>query len=126
MKKDKLKFRSIVDYDNEKQRGENCTGESETIPDMSYSIKELLTNFTKLPEIYRKAEWDENPDFDEAISIGDFDLTDLTESEIALKEKIQKTMDEAKSFKAKNERQKSASESSDSKQKIDSSVVDGD
>lgn len=50
-----------------------------TVPDMSYSIRELLENFVRMPEIATPAIWQEEPDIDSPRSMAS-DLTDLTEN----------------------------------------------
>ena len=52
---------------------------SMTVPDMSYSIQELLENFTRMPEIAKPAIWLEDPDIDNPFPASP-DLTDLTET----------------------------------------------
>lgn len=41
-----LKIRSHYNYDHEKQNYEKNTGTTQTVPDSSYTIRELLENFT--------------------------------------------------------------------------------
>lgn len=50
-----------------------------TVPDMSYSIRELLENFVRMPEIQTPAIWQEEPDIDQPRGMAS-DLTDLTEN----------------------------------------------
>ena len=51
---------------------------SMTVPDMSYSIQELLDNFTRMPEIAKPAIWLEEPDIENPFPASP-DLTDLTQ-----------------------------------------------
>lgn len=51
---------------------------SKTVPDMSYSIAELLENFTRMPEIEKPAIWIDDPDIENPLPASP-DLTDLTE-----------------------------------------------
>jgi len=51
---------------------------SMTVPDMSYSISELLENFTRMPEISQPAIWLDEPDLENPYPASP-DLTDLTE-----------------------------------------------
>ena len=50
-----------------------------TVPDMSYSIRELLENFVRMPEIAKPAIWQDDPDIDSPRGMAS-DLTDLTEN----------------------------------------------
>ena len=55
--------------------------DSHTVPDMAYSVQDLLKRFTTgtIPsDIVRSAMYTDNPDFDDFIEteLGDFDLTD--------------------------------------------------
>lgn len=51
---------------------------SMTVPDMSYSIQELLENFTRMPEIEKPAIWIDDPDIDNPLPASP-DLSELTE-----------------------------------------------
>lgn len=66
-------------------------GVSMTIPDMSYSLKELVDKFTlgNLPvDVVRSVMYSDNPDFDDFIAheYGDFDLTDYAREMNKLRE----------------------------------------
>lgn len=67
-----------------------------TVPDMSYSIQELLDKFTTgiVPPVARNAQYDEDADFDnyDETRDGDFDLADATRLKQDLEERHQKRM----------------------------------
>jgi len=78
-----------------------------TVPDMSYTVRELLEKFTSggsLPPIDNQAEYEENPTFDDALSI-DQDLTDLHQARRAVN-KLQNDLLKLENL--KKERQKEA------------------
>ncbi len=52
-------------YNFKPGEGEVNKEKSLTIPDMSYSIKELMSNFTRLPDIGMPAVFDDDPDIAE-------------------------------------------------------------
>ena len=59
---------------------ENVIGESETIPDQSYSIQEIITRFTGgiMPTVNNRIFYDDDPDFDsvDPTMRPDYDLID--------------------------------------------------
>lgn len=67
---------------------------SMTVPDMSYSIRELLENFVRMPEISTEAIWQDDPDLDNPLKMAS-DLTDLTENA----NRIQSLSEELKALK---------------------------
>jgi len=78
-----------------------------TVPDQSYTIKELLMRFTSggMPAIAKTGTYEEDPTFEDLdpTRLGDFDLADLTELQIEFEQKkawldaeIQKQKDAAK------------------------------
>lgn len=69
----------ITWYDFIPSPGEVNKEASMTVPDMSYSIRELLENFVRMPEISTEAIWQDDPDIDSPRSMAS-DLTDLTEN----------------------------------------------
>jgi len=70
--------------------------ESLTVPDMAYTIREILDKFTTMPEdLLQEANYADNPEFEDAIQY-DVDLTDITinNAEIKqLKEKLKQTQE---------------------------------
>lgn len=69
----------------------NPSDDSHTVPDMAYSVQELLRRFTTgtIPsDIVRAAMYTDNPDFDDFIDteLGDFDLTDYAREMDRLRE----------------------------------------
>lgn len=91
------------------QNFEKIKGHSLTVPDMSYTIKELLTEFTTIPEITRAAQYDDDPNIDYPHP-WDVDLVDLQENLEVINEKRtnlleeidkQKRLQEAKSAEVK-------------------------
>jgi len=72
-----MKF--VTQYSYVKTEGKKFKKPSQTIPDMSFTIKQLLTNYTRLPDIIRPALYDDNPDIDNPLSAHN-DLTDLDEA----------------------------------------------
>ena len=59
---------------------ENVIGESETIPDQSYTIEEIITRFTGgiMPTVNNRIFYDDDPDFDstDPTMRPDYDLVD--------------------------------------------------
>ena len=59
---------------------ETILGESETIPDQSYSIEEIITRFTGgiMPTVNNRVFYDDDPDFDsiDPTMRPDYDLVD--------------------------------------------------
>lgn len=59
---------------------EKVIGESETIPDQSYSIEEIITRFTGgiMPTVNNRVFYDDDPDFDsiDPTMSPDYDLVD--------------------------------------------------
>ena len=59
---------------------EKVIGESETIPDQSYSIQEIITRFTGgiMPTVNNRVFYDDDPDFDsiDPTMRPDYDLVD--------------------------------------------------
>lgn len=72
---------------------ENPIGPSETIPDQSYTITEIITRFTGgiLPNIQRNVSYDDDPSFDsdDITKRPDFDLVDASEALSSLSEKFE-------------------------------------
>jgi hypothetical protein len=68
---------------------------SMTVPDMSYTIRDLLTKFTKLPDIQSKGIYEENPNIDEPIPLFN-DLSDITEQKVLVRELTNKARYESK------------------------------
>jgi len=68
-------------FDPAKFAGEVNKEPSLTVPDMSFSIQELLERFTTMPEIIKQGFFEENPDFDDALPV-DVDLVDIQENEL--------------------------------------------
>lgn len=68
-----------------------------TVPDMAYTIREILDKFTTMPEdLLQQANYEEAPEFADAVSY-DVDLTDITinQNEIQqLTEKLKLTKEE--------------------------------
>lgn len=66
---------------------------SETIPDQSYTISEIITRFTGgiLPNIQRNVSFDDDPTFDsdDITRRPDFDLVDASEALASLSEKFE-------------------------------------
>lgn len=65
-----------------------------TVPDMSYTVRELIEKFTTggMPPIQHEGTYDENLDFSDALAI-DQDLTDLHQARLnvdSLNEKLRK------------------------------------
>lgn len=69
-------FITQYSFDPAKNAGEINNEPSLTVPDMAFSIQELLYRFTNMPEIVKDPIYDINPDFESGIPI-DVDLTDL-------------------------------------------------
>lgn len=61
-----MKIRSCYTYDPTAEKYEENTMPSETCPDQSYTIRELLARFTSgtMPPVGREGVFDENPEFD--------------------------------------------------------------
>lgn len=74
-------FVTQYSFEPAKYAGEVNKEPSLTVPDMSFSIQELLERFTTMPEIMRPAMYDENPGFDDALPV-DVDLVDIQENEM--------------------------------------------
>jgi len=68
-------------------KGKSFEGQkSLTIPDMSYTIREILDKFTTLPgEILQEGHYDENPTFEDAQNF-DTDLTDITINQLKIEQ----------------------------------------
>ncbi len=66
-----------------KRVGLKCVGESVTVPDDSYTIKELILRFNSgcMPAIGRNVIYDDDPDFEciDPTCSPDFDLVDHSE-----------------------------------------------
>jgi len=77
--------------------------DSLTVPDMSYTIQELMEKFTQGndPNVWQEGEYDENQDLDQEIEEYE-DLTDIDEKRRRL-EVIQKEFDEKAKIKQKQE-----------------------
>lgn len=76
-------FNTPYNYTNTSQSYEPCSSLGhETTPDMSYSVRTLLTKFQKnlLPDIAKNPHYEENPTFDDFDQTLDpaFDLADYT------------------------------------------------
>ncbi|MEM3318498.1 MAG: hypothetical protein QXT80_03010 [Thermoplasmatales archaeon] len=73
----KTQFNSVPDS------GEINDEVSLTVPDMSYTVRELLEKFTSgvMPAVERNPLYEDDPDFDniDPSRLGDFDLVDLLE-----------------------------------------------
>lgn len=67
---------------------ETIIGESETIPDQSYSIAEIITRFTGgiMPTVNNRVFYDDDPDFDsiDPTMRPDYDLVDALDDMDAL------------------------------------------
>lgn len=68
-------------------KGKSFKGQkSLTIPDMSYTIREILDKFTTLPEdILQEGHYDDDPQFEDAQSF-DTDLTDITINKLKIEQ----------------------------------------
>jgi len=65
-----------INYPRGKEKVTNK--QSLTVPDMSYTIREILDKFTTMPQdLLQEANYSENPEFADAIQY-DVDLTDIT------------------------------------------------
>lgn len=69
------------------------TAPTETVPDQSYTISEIINRFTGgiLPNIQRNVSFDEDPTFDsdDITRRPDFDLVDASEALASLSEKFE-------------------------------------
>lgn len=69
------------------------TAPTETVPDQSYTIRDIINRFTGgiLPNIQRNVSFDEDPTFDsdDITRRPDFDLVDATEALASLSEKFE-------------------------------------
>lgn len=65
----------------DKYQGEINEEPSLTVPDMSFTVSELLERFTTMPEIMRQGIYDDDPNFDDALPY-DVDLVDIQENEM--------------------------------------------
>lgn len=61
-----MKIRSCYTYDPDEQQYEENTLPSETCPDQSFTVRELLARFTSgtMPPVSREGNYDEDPEFD--------------------------------------------------------------
>lgn len=80
-------FRTQFNYNGD--RGERNNGlASMTVPDQSYTVRELLQKFTSggMPDVAKVPQYEEDPDFDDIdpTRLPDFDLADLTELQLEL------------------------------------------
>lgn len=71
-----MNFRTQYNFDPVSSPGKKFLKPSLTVPDMSFSIEDLLTRFTNMPEIVKDPIYDPNPDFESGVPL-DVDLTDL-------------------------------------------------
>lgn len=83
-----------------KPMGISPKGDSLTIPDMSYTIREILDKFTTLPSdiAQQEAIYEENPSFDDAQSF-DTDLTDITLNKLKIEHLEQELKNKKSEFK---------------------------
>ncbi|AXH77408.1 MAG: hypothetical protein [Microviridae sp.] len=77
------KYRSADNFFLTSADMETPVGVSETVPDQSYTVKELIEKFTTGTPVnmLKNSVWTENPDFDnfDETERGDFDLADASE-----------------------------------------------
>ena len=76
-----IKPKCVLHYEDDPDNVYYPDPVSVTVPDMSYSLRDLLERFTTgtIPtDIVRAAMYTDNPDFDDFLDteLGDFDLTD--------------------------------------------------
>jgi len=79
---------------------------SDTVPDMSYSVREMLEKFTTggMPDVKQLGEYDENATFSDALEL-DQDLVDVMigrQKVTDLKEKLRDELAKAKNVKQQN------------------------
>lgn len=78
-----MKIKSVFTYDHKEHPGQTFTLPSETVPDMSYSIRELLARFTAgtMPPVARDVYYEENPDINnpDPVDSPNFDIVDAYE-----------------------------------------------
>lgn len=78
-----MKVKTFMNYNHEEHPGQCDFSPSLTVPDMSYTIRELLERFTAgtMPPIARQSYYEESPDIDnpDPLDNGNFDLVDAME-----------------------------------------------
>lgn len=86
-----MNFNHQYNYEPQPEYYEENTQPSLTVPDQSYTIKELLMRFTSggMPDIAKTGTYEDDPSFEDIdpTRLGDFDLADLTELQIELDQK---------------------------------------
>lgn len=77
-------------YNRPKTVGYITRQKSLTVPDQSYSIRELLEKFTRnqFVELNQGGQYMDNPDFEDAFNLGDLDLTTSLELQSSIAEHI--------------------------------------
>lgn len=64
-------------------RGCRIVGDSLTVPEMNYTIREILEKFTRLPDIMNNSlVYDEEPDFNDPVVTDFKDLSDIHEKQL--------------------------------------------
>lgn len=78
-----MKVKSVFTYDHTEHIGQSFELPSMTVPDMSYSIRELLARFTAgtMPPVGRQVYYEDNPDINnpDPLDAPNFDLVDAYE-----------------------------------------------
>lgn len=87
-------MRQLLDTSNQHlfPRGKEKVSENDslTVPDMAYTIREILQKFTTLPTgILNEANYEDDPDIEDGIKL-DVDLTDITLNQLQIDELTQK------------------------------------
>lgn len=92
MKKTKQIIQTSQNYEYTDHAGEKLSGNSMTIPDESYTIREILEKFTMGYDIPRKhPQYSNTDDFDDVdpTAAPDFDLADVTMERARILEEIE-------------------------------------
>lgn len=98
-------FITHYSFDPAKYAGEVNKEPSLTVPDMSFTIQELLERFTSIPEIMKQGFYDDDPTFDDGYPL-DVDLVDIQENELNATF-LQKSIEEQKKTYAEEQAKRS-------------------
>lgn len=78
-----MKVKSAFNYNHKEHTGQSFKLPSMTVPDMSYTIRELLARFTAgtMPPVGRQVYYEDNPDINnpDPLDAPNFDLVDAYE-----------------------------------------------
>jgi len=131
-KLEKIKFRTHYNFQLSESDQEKPIGESMTVPGQAYTMREILLKYTSgnVGDLQKNGYGDENPDFDDLdiTRNPDFDLSDYTEENNYLQEKLKLSKNSKNSKKTTKEKSQTDDDSDDvnfepKKAKVESELV---